>query len=518
MIDGTSESPKVSVVVPAYNSGPHIEKLVDSLLRQSMPASRFEAVFVDDGSTDGTPARLDALAAAHPHLRVVHIENSGWPSRPRNIGVAHARGEYVMFVDDDDWLGDEALERMYGYGATHGADVVIGRMAGHGGRGVPRELFRRNRADATLANSPLIDSLTCHKMFRRGFLDEHELRFPEGWPRRLEDHRMVVRAYLLSKRTCVLSDYTCYHHNRRDDSGNVTAGRLDPQEYFTALRETLDVVDAHVEPGPLRDRLHRRWLRHQMLDRLRGRRLLEAPAEWAEQVAAQVRDIIRERFAAGVAAGLPPMYRILAHLAERDRLADLRRLAEWERTLRAAARIEGHALAGSTLTLTVAAWLESGDGPVAVGRDGDRDLLVLPVADVPAELRDVTTALGAGRVDVVARHQEGGDEVFLPVTSTVERVVGPDGTAHAVHRGTVTVDYRTVNAGRTAGTWRLKARVTSLARTQDVRLPLLVRCAADGATPRVVDETAFLFRLRQVVRRRVPAGLLVRPSPRGRRG
>lgn len=84
--------PKVSVVVPAFNSGPYLEKLVASLLRQSLPPGEFEAVFVDDGSTDTTPARLDELAAVHPHIRVLHTENSGWPSRPRNIGVAHARG------------------------------------------------------------------------------------------------------------------------------------------------------------------------------------------------------------------------------------------------------------------------------------------------------------------------------------------------------------------------------------------------------------------------------------------
>ncbi|MFD0783581.1 glycosyltransferase family 2 protein, partial [Micromonospora azadirachtae] len=479
MIDDTSESLQVSVVVPAYNSGTHIERLVESLLRQSMPATRFEAIFVDDGSTDDTAARLDALAAAHPHFRVLHTDNSGWPSRPRNLGVANARGQYVIFVDDDDWLGDEALERMYVCGTTQGADVVIGRMAGHG-RGVPRELFRKNRFDATVANAPLIDSLTCHKMFRRAFLDEHALRFPEEWPRRLEDHRMVVRAYLLSKRTCVLSDYTCYHHYRRYDGGNVTARQLDPGEYYAALRKALDIVDAHVEPGPVRDRLHRRWLRDQMLDRLRGRRLLDAPQAWVEQVAAEIRDIIRERFGPGVAAGLPTMYRILAHLAEQDRLADVRRLAEWEQALRAEALVERHALAGTSLTLTVAAWLESDGRPVAAGRSGDRDLLVLPVEGLPDELRDVTTALVRGRVDVVARRHGAGDEVFLPVTSTVERVTGPDGTAHAVHRATVTVDYRTVNAGRTAGTWQLKARVTGLVRRLDVRLPLLVVCAADG--------------------------------------
>ncbi|MEV1331937.1 glycosyltransferase family 2 protein [Micromonospora costi] len=515
MTGDTSAPPKVSVVVPAYNCGPRIGRLVDSLLKQSLPAAEFEAVFVDDGSTDDTGARLDALAATHPHLRVVHIENSGWPSRPRNVGVAHARGEYVMFVDDDDWLGVEALERLYDTATTHHADVVIGRMAGHG-RGVPRELFRRNRFDATLENAPLIDSLTCHKMFRRAFLDEHELRFPEGWPRRLEDHRMVVRAYLLSKRTCVLSDYTCYHHTRRDDGGGVTAVEMDPAEYYAALREALDVVDAHVEPGRLRDRLHRRWLRNEMLNRLRGRRMLEASPQWVAQVAAEVRDIIRERFAPGVAAGLPPMLRILAHLAAEDRLADLRGLARWEAALHATARVERYELSGTTLTLAVRAWLESGRRPVRVSLEGDVNLLLPPVDGIAPELRDVTKALRGGRLDVVARHEETKEEVFLPVEFTVERVAGPDGTGHAVHRATMTVDYSTVNGGRTAGAWRLKTRVTSMGWMLDAALPLVVHCAADGAPPRVLEDS-LLTRLRRSVRQRVPDEL-VALAKGGRRG
>lgn len=145
--------PKVSVVVPAYNCGPHIEKLAASLLRQSLPADEFEAIFVDDGSTDDTAKRLDRLAAEHPHITVLHIENSGWPSRPRNLGVDHARGEYVFFADDDDWFADEALERLYACAKANDADIVVGKMAGYG-RPVPRELFRKNRFDATLDNSP----------------------------------------------------------------------------------------------------------------------------------------------------------------------------------------------------------------------------------------------------------------------------------------------------------------------------------------------------------------------------
>src|SRR5215212_3570852 len=114
---------KISVIVPVYNPGRHIDDLIASLLEQTMQAGDYEAVFVDDGSTDDTPARLDALAAEHEHVRVEHIPNSGWPSRPRNVGLGMARGEYVYFVDNDDWITREALERLYAMAVTDRADV-----------------------------------------------------------------------------------------------------------------------------------------------------------------------------------------------------------------------------------------------------------------------------------------------------------------------------------------------------------------------------------------------------------
>ena len=66
--------PKVSVIVPVYNPGADIDDCIASLLGQSLPPSEYEVIFVNDGSTDGTPARLDALATAQPHVRVEHIE------------------------------------------------------------------------------------------------------------------------------------------------------------------------------------------------------------------------------------------------------------------------------------------------------------------------------------------------------------------------------------------------------------------------------------------------------------
>jgi glycosyltransferase involved in cell wall biosynthesis len=492
-----AECPRVSVVVPTHNTGSLLDRLVASLQRQSLPPEEFEVIFVDDGSTDATPRHLDHLAAAHPHFHVVHQEHSGWPSRPRNVGAEWARGEYVFFADDDDWFADEALERLHACARTYDADIVVGKMAGHR-RSVPRELFRQNRFDATLANAPLIDSLTCHKLFRRSFLDKHGLRFPEGSPRRLEDHRMVVRAYLLSGRTCVLADYTCYHHQRRTDAGNVTATRLDPAEYYAGLREALDVVDAHVPPGALRDRLHRRWLRNEMVERLRGRRMTDAPRDWVEQVAGEIRQILRDRFAPGVAAGLPPLQRAIASLAEQGRVADLRRLAEWEAGVRAHGSVGRWTVAESTLTVTVRAELRAGEEPMRFGADG-RDLPVFPVAGV--EPPPGATPAGRPRMDLVARNQETQEEVFLPVTVDTERV--PEGDVLRIrHQASATVDFAALNGGRTRGTWQLKARVTGAGWTRDTRLPLLVHCAADGARPRVENERAFWSRLRRVVARR----------------
>src|SRR5690348_13293955 len=111
----TGTSPRVTVVVPTFDSGPRLAALVASLDEQSLSTDDFEVVLVDDGSSDGTEALVDAIAAARPNVRAEHVPASGWPGRPRNVGLDAARGEYVYFVDHDDRLGVEALERLTDY-------------------------------------------------------------------------------------------------------------------------------------------------------------------------------------------------------------------------------------------------------------------------------------------------------------------------------------------------------------------------------------------------------------------
>jgi hypothetical protein len=491
-------TPKVSVVVPVYDPGVHIEELIASLLRQTMPAGEFEVIFVDDGSTDGTGDRLDTLAAAHDHISVVHIPNSGWPSRPRNIGIERARGEYVQFADNDDWFGDEALQRLYAYAKENDADVIVGKMAGRG-RGVPKELFRRNYPRATLATAPLIDSLTPHKMFRRSFLMERKLRFPEG-KRRLEDHVFVTAAYFLADRISVLSDYVCYFHVARPDASNAGFRPFDPAGYFGNLREALDIVDAHTEPGALRDRLHRRWLRVEMVGRLTAPRYLDAPAEWRGEFFEQVRSALAERFAPGVAAGLPAPQRAVVALVEQGRPDAVRELARWESGVRtkASARVSGE------LEITATGELIGSQGPLSFLHTDGGDSLRPPVTGLSPEILDVTARMKSARMDLLVRRQGGGGEEFvLPATTTTERVPLGDadapGAFRTVHRTVARLAPDTINAGRNAGRWEVKARIISCGWTKETELPLSLTIATDGAPPTLQERTGqpFLVRVKR---------------------
>ncbi|MET7455269.1 glycosyltransferase family 2 protein [Streptomyces sp. NPDC005574] len=491
---------KVSVIVPVYNPGTYIEDCVSSLLRQSLPPDEYEVIFVDDGSTDGSPARLDALAAENSRVTVVHQEPSGWSGKPRNVGIAAAVGEYVMFVDNDDYLGDEALERMYDYAIANGADVVVGKMAGRG-RPVPVELFRHNHPRATVENAPLIDSLTPHKMFRREFLDKIELRFPEG-RRRLEDHVFVTEAYLRADCVSVLSDYVCYYHVKRDDAGNAGFQRFDPVGYFKNLREALDVVERYTDPGPLRDRLFRRWLRNEMVERMRGRRLLALPDDgYRRQLFEEIRGVVVERFGPGVAAGLPPAQRVVAGLIAADRFDDLVAFAGWEAGIAPTAAPLDVRWQGDTLRIGLTAEYASGGEPMTFPAAGGAGRPAAPPEDAAAATAwveaDSAAAFDKATVDLLLRERSSAAQYFQPVEFTRETVAAAadeEGRVRLVLHATATVDPATAAGGAPlgGGLWDVFIRVKLGAWTKECRLGPVPEAGRTAAAPGVVGRRVVL--------------------------
>ncbi|MFF2325743.1 MULTISPECIES: glycosyltransferase family 2 protein [unclassified Streptomyces] len=469
-------SVKVSVVIPVYNPGEYIEDCISSLLRQSLPDDEYEAIFVDDGSTDATPARLDEIAAAYPNVHVIHQESSGWSGKPRNVGTDAARGEFVMYVDNDDWLGDEALERMYNYGVANEADVIIGKMAGKG-RPVPVELFRTNRPRAHVSDAPLMDSLTPHKMFRKEFLQSKGIRFREG-RRRLEDHVFVVETYLRASNVSVLSDYLCYYHIKREDASNAGFQRFDPVGYYKNLREALDIVEQYTEPGRLRDSMYRRWLRNEMVERLRGKRLLQLPEDYRQELYTEIRGVVTERFGPGVAAGMQPTQQIVAALVVDDRLADIEELARWESGIKPTGHLESLTWDGGVLRVGFTAEYQADDEPMTFRTEGDKALLNPPLAqgtlDAVAGLGVSTVAtVDASKVDLVVRERSTAAEFFQPVDFTRERISSDDGTTfRLVLRAEATINPETAANGAPLGDgiWDILIRISACGWTKEVRL------------------------------------------------
>lgn len=104
-----SISPKITVIVPVYRAERYLADCVDSILGQSF--RDFELLLVDDGSPDGCPALCDRFAGEDARVTVIHKANGG-VSSARNAGLAQARGEYVVFVDSDDYLGPDYLQEL----------------------------------------------------------------------------------------------------------------------------------------------------------------------------------------------------------------------------------------------------------------------------------------------------------------------------------------------------------------------------------------------------------------------
>lgn len=445
-------APRISVIVAVYNPGPHFDDLIDSFLRQSLPPDQFEVLLCDDGSDEATLARLDKVTAAHPHLKVLKLEHSGWPGTPRNVGIDTAAGKYVFFCDHDDTFGDEALQRLADYADENNSDVVVGRLTGVG-RSLPRGMFRKNIPNAVLGEDPLLEILTPHKLFRTAFIREHGIRFPDGKVR-LEDHMFVMKAYFAANVISILADYPCYYWTKRTDKPSASASLIVPDYYFRYLGEVLDIVEENVPPGPKRDALLQHWYRGKVLKRLAGRHVLRFKEAYRKEFVGVVRPFSIERFRPEVDQLLAFPMRMRSALLRADRVDGLLALASIEIKLKSSAYVTSIAWDDDDrLRIEIEAKVSFEDG-------SELEFDPIPATDtkpagwrwrppeelVPEVLTDDVLEAGrdiaASRVEIFVRARHDGSDYVQPVVDAVPQA-GP-----GVMRTTITIDPQTARAGR----------------------------------------------------------------------
>ena len=220
-------TPIVSIVVPCFDVENYLGECVTSVLQQSL--DDIELILVDDGSTDSTPMLADECGARDPRVVVVHQPNRGLGGA-RNTGVRTATGKYLFFLDSDDVLPADALQRMVSSAEESCSDFVSGvAMKFTAERqwkaAMYRSPFRTDRFSTHLFYEPdlLYDHIACSKLFRRSFWDEQEFEFPEGVL--FEDIELVTRAHCTARSVDLLSTPTYLWREREQGAQSITQDR-----------------------------------------------------------------------------------------------------------------------------------------------------------------------------------------------------------------------------------------------------------------------------------------------------
>lgn len=171
------EKPEISVIVPVYNVGKYLQECIESVIAQSF--SEWELLLVDDGSTDGSGAVCDEYAQKDKRIRVFHKENRG-VSSARNLGLDNAQGEWIAFLDGDDYFPKETLKILHDEARASKADLVIGSVL----HLISRSLYYRDKDlpsnISDITHLPYIRYYIGGYILRRQIIDGHSLRFIVG--------------------------------------------------------------------------------------------------------------------------------------------------------------------------------------------------------------------------------------------------------------------------------------------------------------------------------------------------
>jgi glycosyltransferase involved in cell wall biosynthesis len=256
--------PRISVVVPIYNVEAYLAECLASLRAQTV--GDFEALLVDDGSTDGSAAIARELAARDARFRLLSQPNAGL-SAARNTGIDAASGEFLAFLDSDDLLPPNAYELLLGALDQTGSDFASGNVQRLTTWGLSQaqflaEAFEQTRLGTHVTRFPALlrDRTAWNKLWRRSFWDAQGMRFPEGVVH--EDIPIVLPAHFKARSVDVIADPVYHYRAREGGERSITQRRLERSVLLDRLAAVEHVSAFLAEHGPAEAR---RWYHERVL-------------------------------------------------------------------------------------------------------------------------------------------------------------------------------------------------------------------------------------------------------------
>lgn len=231
---------KLTIVIPVYNVEKYISKCLESCLNQDISPEDYEIIVVNDGTADCSVAIVEDYMKEHGNVRLVNRENGGL-SVARNTGLKAATGDYVWFVDSDDWIEPNCLKEITDIACKENLDVLCFNLQlafpdGHLEKYVNNNEKTRivYRGIEFICKKKMPPAAWC-ALYKRTFLEEHSLNFYEGILH--EDQEFTPRAYCLAERITYV-DKVIYNYNQRD--GSIMKGAHSERK----CRDLLTVADS----------------------------------------------------------------------------------------------------------------------------------------------------------------------------------------------------------------------------------------------------------------------------------
>ena len=209
--------PKVSVIIPCYNQAAFLPKAVASLQAQTMP--EWECIIVDDGSPDNAAEIANNIALKEPRVRLIQQTNQGLASA-RNAGLKQAKGEYIQFLDADDTIAPEKLDRQAALMDQQGLDISYTAFCYViNGKHTPTRSVLLN-LQKILVSWGLGTSMPIHAfLYRKSFVDRYNLQFIHS---RREDCQWHINCFSKHPKQALIADYcgAYYYQNEAGMTGN----------------------------------------------------------------------------------------------------------------------------------------------------------------------------------------------------------------------------------------------------------------------------------------------------------
>ena len=239
------KSPKVSIIIPVYKAEEYIENCLNNLIKQTL--DDIEIILVNDGSPDNSQKIIDKYVKKYPNKIKSFIKENGGPASARNYGIKKASGEYLGFVDSDDWVDLDLYKKMYDKAHTTKADIVVCPI-----KYVYEDKITENSYDEKIFSKSIIESpkllgvvksFTWNKLFKKEIWLDNKFEFPNQY---YEDNAIMYNILLMANKIeCIQDSY--YYYNRTNETAITKI--IDDRRAYDNFKSCDSILKFYKEKG-----------------------------------------------------------------------------------------------------------------------------------------------------------------------------------------------------------------------------------------------------------------------------